>query len=110
MVRAISDAFEPLANSLMNRVIQQLSLIAGAVHLHVRFDADEAMNIIREFCAGRMSIVLVTDHLEFAASICSRVGFLANGNLLQRGPITTPRTSRAFESIRKFLEVIDRAR
>ncbi|HEV3155760.1 MAG TPA: ATP-binding cassette domain-containing protein [Candidatus Baltobacteraceae bacterium] len=66
----------------------------------------EVLQTIRQLQLRGMTMILVTHHLEFAASICNRIMFLSGGSILQIDTPNTLRTSPASPAVEQFIAVL----
>jgi len=70
----------------------------------------DIMDVLCELAAENISIILVTHHVQFAASICNRVLFIEQGKIVQKGKMKEVKDHPASDSIRGFFTMLDRAR
>jgi polar amino acid transport system ATP-binding protein len=70
----------------------------------------EVMGMIQDLKAQRLSMILVTHHIEFATQVCDRVLFLSKGQVVQ---IDTPDqilSRPTTDEVGRFLSVLRTAR
>lgn len=70
----------------------------------------DVMDVLSQLAAEKISIILVTHHVGFAASICNRVLFIDQGKIVQQGNMSELQNNPATQSIRGFFNLLDRAR
>jgi len=70
----------------------------------------EVMQAIRQLRDRGLTMVVVTHHIEFAASLCDRIMFLSGGVALQIDTPAKLRSHPVSDEIGSFLDVLQRAR
>ncbi len=69
---------------------------------------NEVLNVMKEVASLGISMLVVTHEIGFAREVCSRVVFMADGNIVEQGPahevIDNPKEQRT----REFLGVVPR--
>jgi len=66
----------------------------------------EVMEAIRKLKEQRMTLMIVTHHIEFASRICDRIAFIDCGRILQVDTPHTLRTQPAVPVIARFLNLL----
>ena len=68
----------------------------------------EVLDVIRELAAGGMTMLLATHEMGFARDIANRIGFLADGVIVEQGPpdqlFTSPQDERTQRFLRRIVE------
>jgi ABC-type polar amino acid transport system ATPase subunit len=92
---------------MMNPQILLLDEITSALDPVLTVDV---METIAELSAQGLSMMVVTHHVEFAASICNRIAFLSQGRIAQIGAPQELLKEPNSQEIARFLSVLSRAR
>lgn len=66
----------------------------------------DIMDAIRQLRHDGISFILVTHHVEFACTLCDRIAFLQDGQLIQTGTPDALRASNSDPRIQAFLETV----
>lgn len=70
----------------------------------------DVMNIIRRLRETGLAMVLVTHHIEFATTVCDRVAYIANGELLQLDSPSAFEHAPFNDDVRKFIGILRSAK
>jgi glutamate transport system ATP-binding protein len=66
----------------------------------------EVLQAIRQLREQGLAMLLVTHHIEFASSVCDRIVFLSQGQILQEDTPDNLRRHPASDEVKNFLEIL----
>lgn len=66
----------------------------------------EVLQAIRKLRDKGLAMIIVTHHIEFASTVCDRIMFLSEGEIVQLDTPSNLRQFPASDDVRKFLEII----